>query len=119
MTLKGIKTVILEDINGIKSFLTFSSTTDAFAALKKLSKGSGTFFCESEDQFNKIKERETFYETTPIAYKTFVGIGFYDYEGNHYSKITQEDGTCSIEGHTEQTHYTITHPIKINEPNLN
>ena len=114
-----MRAIVFEDNNGVKNFLPFSSEKKLFEVFGKICKGSGTFFCVSEEQFEQMKEQDTLCEITDFFYKKFVGAGAYDFEGNFHSSIMQDEGKYWIEDYIQKTNEIIPCRILIEKILLN
>lgn len=114
-----MKAIVFEDNKGVKNFLPFSSEKKLFEVFRKICHGSGTFFCESEEQFEEMKEWETMCEIKDIAFKKFLGIGAYDFDGNFQNVIMQEEGKYCIEEYVEKSNETMPCKILIDKVLLN
>lgn len=113
-----MKAIIFEDHKGVKNFLAVFSAERVLEVFKKISRGSGSFFITSEEQFNELKES---YEMslTDFIYKKFLGIGMYDWDGNFQPKLIQPEGLYSIEEFVEKTNNVNINKIVIDKMFLN
>ena len=113
-----MKAIVFEDYKGAKNFLPFASEKQLFEAFKKLSRGSGAFFCTTQEHFNELKEC---YEMslTDFIYKDFHGIGMYDWDGNFYPNLLQPEGTYSIEEYAEKSNSVKVEKITVDQILLN